>query len=120
VIRRLILLIVVVLNFSLLAASADSDISTTTISASDQRIGVEIPEDLEPGYHSVAVESTDPATGEKSTEYLTFCKDLEGSIHWEGSCGVITPLAPQSVLEKVKDREDLPAFDPVSQPKKNL
>ena len=119
-IRRLILLIVVVLSFSVLAASAESDITTTTISASDQRIGVEVPDDLEPGYHSVAVESTDPTTGEISTEYLTFCKDLEGSIHWEGSCGVITPLAPQSVLERVKDREDLPAFDPVSQPKKNL
>lgn len=119
-IRRLILLIVVVLNFSVLAASAESDITTTTISASDQRIGVEVPDDLEPGYHSVAVESTDPTTGEISIEYLFFCKDLEGSIHWEGSCGVITPLAPQSVLERVKDRADLPAFDPVSQPKKNL
>ena len=93
-IRRLILLIVVVLNFSVLAASAESDITTTTISASDQRIGVEVPDDLEPGYHSVAVESTDPTTGEISIEYLSFCKDLEGSIHWEGSCGVITPLAP--------------------------
>jgi len=120
VIRRLILLIVVVLNLSILTASADSNISTTTITGDDQRIGVEIPTDLEPGYHSVAVESIDPVTGEVSIENLNFCKDLEGSIHWEGSCGVITPLATQKFLEDVKVRQDLPAFDPISQPKKNL
>lgn len=119
-IRRLILLLVILLNISMVTAYSANTVSTTTITGDDQRVGVEIPPDLEPGYHSVAVESTDPVSGVVSVEYLSFCKDLEGSIHWEGSCGVITPLASQSVLERVKDREDLPAFDPISQPKKNL
>lgn len=119
-IRRFIVLLVLLLNFSMASALAANTVSTTTITGDDQRIGVEIPTDLAPGYHSVAVESTDPVTGEVTVENLTFCKDLEGTIHWEGSCGVITPLATQGFLEKVKVRQDLPAFDPISQPKKNL
>ena len=62
-------------------AHSAEHVSTTTITGDDQRIGVEIPTDLEPGYHSVAVESTDPVTGEVSVENLSFCKDLEGTIH---------------------------------------
>ena len=108
--RRLILLLVLLLNFSMVTAYSANNVATTTITGDDQRIGIEIPTDLEPGYNSVAVESIDPVTGEVLVENLSFCKDLEGTIHWEGSCGVITPLAPQSVLEKVKDRADLPAF----------
>jgi hypothetical protein len=120
VIRRLILLLVILLNSSVVAAYSADNVATTTITGDNQRIGVEIPTDLEPGYHSVAVESTDPVTGEVSVENLSFCKDLEGGIHWEGSCGVITPLAPQKVLEATKMRTELPAFDPISQPKKSL
>ena len=119
-IRRLIIILIALLNFSLASAFADQTVSTTTINANDQRIGVDIPADLAPGYHSVAVEATDPNTGEKTIENLAFCKDLEGAIHWASSCGVITPLATQKLLEKTKVRKDLPAFDPVSQPKKNL
>lgn len=119
-IRRLILLLVILLNFSMVPAYSANTVSDTTITGDGQRIGVEIPADLQPGYHSVAVESTDPVSGEVSVEYLSFCKDLEGAIHWEGSCGVITPLAPQKLLEKTKERRQLPAFDPISQPKKTL
>lgn len=119
-IRRFILLLVLLLNFSVISALAADDVTTTTITGDDQRIGVDIPADLKPGYHSVAVESTDPVTGEVIVENLDFCKDLEGTIRWEGSCGVITPLASQKVLEATTIREELPAFDPISQPKKNL
>ena len=108
------------MNFSMVSAFAASTVSSTTITGDDQRIGVEIPADLAPGYHSVAVESTDPETGAISVENLSFCKDLEGAIHWEGSCGVVTPLLPQKVLEATKIRTELPAFDPISQPKKTL
>jgi hypothetical protein len=104
----------------MVSASAANNVSTTTITGDNQRIGVDIPADLEPGYHSVAVESTDSVTGEISVENLSFCKDLEGVIHWSNSCGVITPLLAQNILEEVKVRADLPAFDPISQPKKNL
>lgn len=119
-IRRLLIILVALLNISLASAFADQTVSTTTINSNDQRIGIVIPPDLAPGYHSVAVEATDPTTGEKTIENLAFCKDLEGTIHWASSCGVITPLATQKLLEKTKARKDLPAFDPVSQPKKNL
>lgn len=118
--RRFLLIVVALLNLSLASAFGDQSITTTTINAQDQRIGVDIPADLEPGYHSVAVEATDPITGEITLENLSFCKDLEGAIHWESSCGVITPLASQEVLEKTKQRKQLPAFDPISQPKKTL
>lgn len=104
----------------MVTAYSATNVSTTTITGDEQRIGVEIPADLEPGYHSVAVESTDPVSGEVSVENLSFCKDLEGTIHWEGSCGVITPLLPQKVLEATKLRTELPAFDPISQPKRTL
>jgi len=120
VIRRLILVLILLINFSMVAAYSATNVSTTTITGDEQRIGVEIPADLEPGYHSVAVESTDPVSGEVSVENLSFCKDLEGTIHWEGSCGVVTPLLPQKVLEATKLRTELPAFDPISQPKKTL
>lgn len=113
-------MLVIFLNFSFMSATAAEPVSTTTITGEDQRIGIEIPEDLAPGYHSVEVESTDPLTGEITVENLSFCKDLESSIHWEGSCGVITPLAPQKFLENTKLRAELPAFDPISQPKGTL
>lgn len=118
--RRFLLIVVALLNLSLASAFADQTVTTTTISAQDQRIGVDIPADLEPGYHSVEVEATDPITGEITLENLSFCKDLEGTVHWESSCGVITPLASQEVLEKTKQRKLLPAFDPISQPKKTI
>ena len=117
---RNLFLITVLLSISVAGASADQQFTTTTIKSDDQRIGVEIPADLSAGYHSVAVEATDPITGEVRVENLDFCKDLEGNIHWEGSCGVITILAPQKTLEATKEREKLPAYDPISQPKKNV
>lgn len=118
--RRLLLLVIALLNISLASAYADQQVLTTIINGNDQRIGIDIPADLESGYHSLAVEATDPITGEITVENVSFCKDLEGTIHWEGSCGVITPLVPQKILEATKERAQLPAFDPISQPKATL
>ena len=118
-IRRLVLILVTLLNLSLASAYADQPVSTT-IKGDSQRIALDIPPDLKPGYHSVAVEATDPVTGEITTQNISFCKDLEGTIQWSNSCGAVTALVTQKILESTKERAKLPAFDPISQPKKTL
>jgi hypothetical protein len=46
-----------------------------------------------------------------------FCKDLEGVIHWDNICPDLTAAAAQTALEAATTREDLPAYDPLSNPK---
>lgn len=118
--RRLFLLVIVLFNISLVTAHADQQIVTTTIQGDNQEIAINVPADLQPGYHMVTVEATDPTTGEITAKNISFCKDLEATIRWDNSCGEITLLAPQRALEATKDRSLLPAYDPISQPKKTL
>ncbi|MFA5918544.1 MAG: hypothetical protein WC800_03275 [Candidatus Nanopelagicaceae bacterium] len=118
--KRLFLLIIFFLNFSVVSAQADQQITNTTLPGDNSKLNIVVPPDLMPGYHSMSVEATDPVTGKTSTDVIFFCKDLEGTIHWENVCGEITPLASQATLEKTVDRSQLPGYDPLSQPKKTF
>ena len=118
--KRLLLLIIVFLNLSLLSAHADQQITSTTVSGDNSKLNVLVPSNLKPGYHSMNVEATDPATGKISTQEIFFCKDLEDTIHWDNICGVVTAQASQATLEKAKNRSQLPAYDPISRPKKSF
>lgn len=118
--KRLLLLIIFFLNFSVVGTQADQQITNTTLPSDNSKLNIVVPPDLKPGYHSMSVEATDPVTGKTSTDVISFCKDLEGTIHWENICGEITPLASQATLEKAVDRAQLPSYDPISQPKKTF
>lgn len=116
--RRLLLLIIVFLNLSLLSAVADTEVTTTTASGQDQEVGIELPEDLEPGFHEVLVELQDPDTGAITEEVVAFCKDLLGEVHWDNQCEGLTAIADQSELENATSLDELPPYDPASEPGK--
>lgn len=118
--KRLLLFIIVFLNFSLVSAQADQQLTNTTLPGDNSKLNIVIPPNLEPGYHTMSVEATDPVTGETSIDVISFCKDLEGTIHWDNICGEITALASQATLEKTADRSQFPNYDPISQPKKTF
>ena len=118
--RRLLLFLIVFLNFSFASAQADQQITDTTLQGDNSKLSIVVPPDLEPGYHSMSVEATDPVTGKTSTDVISFCKDLEGTIHWENICGEITAPASQATLEMITDRSQLPGYDPISEPKKTF
>lgn len=118
--RRLLLLIIFFLNFSFVSAQADQQITNATLPGDNSKLNIVVPPNLKPGYHSMSVEATDPVTGKTSTDIISFCKDLEGTIHWDNICGEITALASQATLEKITDRSQLPSYDPISQPKKTF
>ncbi|MFZ2227289.1 MAG: hypothetical protein WAU98_02210 [Candidatus Nanopelagicaceae bacterium] len=118
--KRLLLLIVFFLSFSVGSVQADQQISNTTLPSDNSKLNIVVPPDLKPGYHSMSVEASDPITGKISTDVIFFCKDLEGTIHWDNVCGEITQLASQATLEKAVDRAQFPTYDPISQPKKTF
>lgn len=118
--KRLLLLIIFFLNFTLVSAQADQQITNTTLPGDNSKLNIVVPPDLKPGYHTMSVEATDPVTGKTSTDIISFCKDLESTIHWDNICGEVTPPAPQATLEMITDRSQLPGYDPISEPKKTF
>ena len=73
--KRFLLLFLVVINLSVLPSFADDQIAEITADSTSSDVLVDLPKDLEPGYHQVDVEVTDPDTGEASIETINFCKD---------------------------------------------
>lgn len=118
--KRIFLLVVAFLTFSISMAHADQQVTSTTVKVDNQKIVITVPSDLIPGYHSINVYTSDPVTGAKTTRKIFFCKDLENTIHWDNVCGTVTAVASQTRLESAKTRSQLPAYDPVSQPKRTF
>ena len=116
--KRFLLLFLVVVNLSVLPSFADDQIAEITADSTSSDVLVDLPKDLEPGYHQVDVEVTDPDTGEASIETINFCKDKTGEISWENICPELDIVVDPATLETIENVEDLPTYNPESEPEK--
>jgi hypothetical protein len=116
--KRFLLLSLVVINLSVLPSFADDQIAEITADSTSSDVLVDLPQDLEPGYHQVDVEVIDPDTGEASIETIDFCKDKTGEISWENICPELDIVVDPATLETIENVEDLPTYNPESEPEK--
>jgi len=101
------------------AGSADQVIVERITEQEAEELEISIPEDLEPGYHEVVIEifESEVVVGER---IIGFCKANSGEISWENECPDLVELVPAKELAKISDREELPAYNPISEPEKTV
>ena len=139
-IKRLILIAFLSLSLFTTPVMADEEVAELTTVDLSQDVEIDIPDSLPQGTHSVVVQVTDPDTGQVSDEEVFFCKDTKDEIQWDNNCPDLTAEAapaetlvieqtviggvtvdvvvdPQ-LLEGITDPEDLPNYNPISEPEK--
>ena len=116
--KKLLLLITILLNFSLMPLHADDQLADIVSTDSTADVLIDLPPDLPPGYHTAAVEVTDPDTQEVTTEDINFCKDKTGEISWENICPDLDIVVDPATLESVTNVESLPVYNPATEPEK--
>ena len=116
--KKFLLIFLFATNLSIFPSFADDQIAEITAESVTSDVLVDLPEDLEPGYHQVDVEVIDPDTGEASVETIDFCKDKSGEISWENICPELDIVVDPATLEDIEEVEDLPTYNPESEPEK--
>ena len=116
--KKLLLLLLLLLNFSLVPLHADDQLADLTTSESTADVLIDLPPDLPPGYHAAVVEVTDPETQEVTNEEVNFCKDKTGEIHWDNICPDLDIVVDPKTLETVTEVESLPIYNPETEPEK--
>ena len=116
--RKFLLLFIVALNLSVIPTHADDEIAELIATGPSADVLIDLPSDLPPGYHSANAQVTDPDTGAITVEQIKFCKDKSGEIHWDNSCPDLLVVVDPETLEEVTNVEELPVYDPVSEPEK--
>jgi len=118
-IKKLLLLALVVLNFSVVPAFADDQVADITTTGPTADVVIDLPADLPPGYHTAVAAVTDPDTKQVTNEEIRFCKDKKDEIHWDNQCPDLNIVVDPATLEEVKDVASLPVYDPASEPQKS-
>ena len=116
--KKFLLLFIVALNLSVIPTHADDEIAELIATGPSADVLIDLPSDLPPGYHSANAQVTDPDTGAITVEQIKFCKDKAGEIHWDNSCPDLLVVVDPETLEEVTNVEELPVYDPVSEPEK--
>ncbi|CAB4884543.1 unannotated protein [freshwater metagenome] len=116
--KKLLLIALLFLNFSTFPSFADDEITEIIATAESADVLVDLPDDLEPGYHIVTVDVVDPDTGESTQEDISFCKDNESEIHWDNICPDLDIIVDPATLENIESVEDLPAYNPAKEAEK--
>jgi hypothetical protein len=116
--RKFLLLLIVALNLSVIPTQADDEITELIATGPSADVLIDLPSDLPPGFHSANAEVTDPDTGVITVEQIKFCKDKSGEVHWDNSCPDLLIVVDPETLEEVTNVEELPVYDPVSEPEK--
>jgi hypothetical protein len=116
-VRKILLLTLFALNAATLSASATDTVLYQLISQSEaEELEIEIPKNTPAGFKSLEVRVS--GKGEEPIfKNILFCKNLEGAIHWDNICPDLTALNAQTALEAATTRDQLPAFDPLKDPK---
>jgi len=139
-IKRLLLIAFFSLNLFVAPTSADEKVAEITTVDQSQDVEIDIPDSLPQGFHSVVVQVTDPDSGEVSEEEVFFCKDTNDEIQWDNNCPDLTAagapaetlvieqtviggvtvdvVVDPELLEGITDPEDLPNYNPISEPEK--
>jgi len=116
--KKLLLLLVILLNFSIIPTHADDQVADLIADGASADVLIDLPGDLPPGYHTAIAQITDPDTGEVTEEEIKFCKDKTGEIHWDNSCPDLDIVVDPATLADVTDVDKLPTYNPTSEPEK--
>ena len=120
--RKLLLLTSIFLNFSVLPADAvEKKVVIDRLTQSEaEDLDIEIPDEVPPGFHSMTIEVYDD-NGTVSQKEIEFCKDEEGVVQWDNKCPNLNldeepaPVTPEP--EPVKAiKAGLQPYDPMSDP----
>jgi hypothetical protein len=118
--RKLLLLALIVLNFSVLPADAvEKKVVIDRLTQSEaEDLDIEIPDEVPPGFHSITIEVYDD-NGTVSEKEIEFCKDEKGVVQWDNKCPNLnldeepTPFDPEPV-KAIK--VGLQPYDPLGDP----
>jgi hypothetical protein len=118
--KKLLLLILVFLNFSVLPADAvEKKVVIDRLTQSEaEDLDIEIPDSVPPGFHSITIEVYDD-NGTVSQKEIEFCKDEKGVVQWDNKCPNLNleeepaPVDPEPV-KAIKT--GLQPYDPLSDP----
>jgi hypothetical protein len=72
-------------------------------------LNIVVPRDTEPGYQVLTIQVYDN-TGVLSERHVYFCKDVDGSVHWDNVCPDIAPIATKAELSKITQRKLMPKY----------
>ena len=118
--RKLFLLTLIFLNFSILPTqAAEKTVVIDRLTQSEaEDLDIEIPDDVPPGFHSITIEVYDD-NGTVSQKEIEFCKDEKGVVQWDNKCPNLnldeepTPVDPEPV-KAIKT--GLQPYDPLGDP----
>jgi len=118
--RKLLLLALIILNFSVLPADAvEKKVVIDRLTQSEaEDLDIEIPDSVPPGFHSITIEVYDD-NGTVSEKEIEFCKDEMGVVQWDNKCPNLNldeepaPVDPEPV-KAIK--VGLQPYDPLSDP----
>jgi hypothetical protein len=118
--RKLLLLTLIFLNFSVLPGfSVEQKVVIDRLTQSEaEDLDIEIPDDVPPGFHSITIEVYDD-NGTVSQKEIEFCKDEEGVVQWDNKCPNLNldelpaPIDPEPV-KAIKT--GLQPYDPLGDP----
>ena len=118
--KKLLLLVLIFLNFTVLPADAvEKKVVIDRLTQSEaEDLDIEIPDEVPPGYHSITIEVYDD-NGTVSEKEVEFCKDEEGVVQWDNNCpNLKLDEEPAAVdPEPVKAiNVGLQPYDPLSDP----
>ena len=116
--RKLLLLAIIVINFSVLPSfGADTVIIDRITQSEAEELNLTIPETVKPGFHSIEIEVYDNG-GTVIKKEIPFCKNLEGESHWDNICPDVLEAQNAAALDLVKTPEGLKPYSPLSDPEK--
>jgi hypothetical protein len=118
--RKLLLLALIILNFSVLPADAvEKKVVIDRLTQSEaEDLDIEIPDEVPSGFHSITIEVYDD-NGTVSEKEIEFCKDENGVVQWDNKCPNLNlddepaPIDPEPV-KAIK--VGLQPYDPLSDP----
>lgn len=116
--RKLVLIALLLLNFSILPFSfADSVIIDRITQSEAEDLDITIPEEVPPGFHSLEIEVYDDA-GTVSKKEVPFCKKLNGEIRWDNICPDVLEAERITEIDAIKDPAELTPYSPLSDKEK--
>ena len=116
--RKLVLVALLLLNFSILPFSFADPVIIDRITQSEaEELDLTIPDEVPPGFHSLEIEVYDDA-GTVSKKEIPFCKNLDGEIRWDNICPDVLEAERIEEIDAIKDPAELTPYSPLSDKEK--
>ena len=80
-------------------------------------LNVIVPNDTDIGFNVMTIQVYNDQ-GVQNERHVYFCKDLDGSIHWDNLCPDLDPIVTKDELKPATDVTRLPDYDPAQDSKK--